>query len=89
MSTRVVTAKIPAELAERVDAYARSADRTSEWVVEQALESYVRDDERLRLSLEAIKDAEQHGVVSQEDVLAWASSLSSDTPLPAPTPRKR
>jgi len=90
MSTRVLTAHIPEDLAEKVDNYAKSMDRSRAWIVKQALSSWVyREEEKIRLSLEALAEADQIGTIPHEEMVAWADSLGTDNPLPPPEPRKR
>ena len=90
MSTRVLTAHIPEELAEKVDSYAESMERSRAWIVKQALANWIhREEEKTRLSLEALEEADRIGTIPHEDMVAWANSLGTDTPLPPPTLRKR
>lgn len=89
MSTRVLTAHIPEELAEKVDQYAKSMERSRAWIVKQALTNWVDwEEEKTRLSLEALEEADRIGTISHEDMVAWAESLGTDSPLPPPAPRK-
>ena len=85
MQSRVITAHIPTELAERIDLLAERSDRSRVWVIKQALEAWVeQDDERHRLTLEALSDVSAGNVISHQAVAEWASSLGSDKPLDAP-----
>jgi predicted transcriptional regulator len=43
-----------------------------------------REDERDRLTQEALADADAGQVIDHQAVLAWADSLNSDQPLPVP-----
>lgn len=89
MSTRVLTAHIPEELAEKVDRYAESMERSRAWIVKQALSNWVDwEEEKTRLSLEALEEADRIGTIPHEEMVAWAKSLGTDNPLPPPTPRK-
>jgi predicted transcriptional regulator len=89
MSTRVLTAHIPEELAEKVDRYAESMERSRAWIVKQALSNWVEwEEEKTRLSLEALEEADRIGTIPHEEMVAWAKSLGTDNPLPPPTPRK-
>ncbi|HEV2517274.1 MAG TPA: ribbon-helix-helix domain-containing protein [Devosia sp.] len=89
MSTRVLTAHIPEELAEKVDRYAESMERSRAWIVKQALSNWVDwEEEKTRLSLEALEEADRIGTIPHEEMVAWANSLGTDNPLPPPTPRK-
>ena len=90
MSTRVLTAHIPEELAEKVDRYAESMERSRAWIVKQALSNWVyREEEKIRLSLEALEEADRIGTIPHEEMVAWAKSLGTDNPLAPPKPRKR
>jgi predicted transcriptional regulator len=89
MGTRVLTAHIPEELAEKVDVYAKSMDRSRAWIVKQALTNWVGwEEEKTRLSLDALAEAEKIGTIPHDEVVAWARSLGTDEPLPRPKPRK-
>lgn len=86
MATRVVTAHIPLPLAEKVDAMAAKLDRSRNWIVRQALTAWVDlEDERHRMTLEALDDVDAGKVIDQSRLQAWADSLSTDEPLPPPT----
>lgn len=85
MSTRVMTAHIPTELAEKVDKYAQRMDRPRGWIVKQALADWVAlEEERYQMTLEALADVDAGRVVSHDQVRAWAKSLYTDSPLPMP-----
>ncbi len=88
MDKRVITAHVPRTLAEKVDQLAGMMDRSRGWIMKEALAAWVeREEERHRLTLEALADVEAGQVVDHEDVVKWAASLSTDAPLPAPTPK--
>ena len=88
-STKVVTAHLPEELADKLDNFAEARERSRGWVMKQALRSYIEwEEEKDRLTLEALEDADRIGTIPHEEVVAWAKSLSTDSPLPAPKPRK-
>ena len=85
METRVLTAHVPVELAERVDELAKRMDRPRGWIVKQALANWIDDeDERDRLTREAMAEVRMGRFVEDADVLAWLDSLETDTPLPVP-----
>ena len=85
MSTKVLTAHIPLPLAEQVDQIAARLERSRGWIVKQALGAWVgQEEERRRLTLEALADVDAGDVIDHQDVRSWADSLSSETPLPAP-----
>lgn len=89
MSTRVLTAHIPEELAEKVDRYAKSMERSRGWIVKQALAEWVTwEEEKIRRTREALADVDAGRLIEHEDMVAWANSLGTDNPLPPPVPRK-
>lgn len=85
--TRSVTAHVPVELAERVDEVAERLERSKNWIVKQALSAWLdQEEERSRLTREALADVDAGRVIDHQAVQAWAESLSTDTPLPVPVP---
>ncbi|MBJ2244651.1 CopG family ribbon-helix-helix protein [Pseudomonas haemolytica] len=83
--TKVMTAHIPTALAQKVDQMAARMDRSRGWVVKQALADWVdQEEERSRLTLEAMADVDAGRVIDHQAVKAWADSLSTDSPLPVP-----
>ena len=85
MATKVLTAHIPLPLAEQVDQIAVRLERSRGWIVKQALSAWVgQEEERRRLTLEALADVDSGNIIDHEDVTAWANSLGTETPLPAP-----
>lgn len=84
--TRVLTAHVPVSLAEKVDAMAARLDRSRGWVMKQALAAWVdQEQERHRMTLEALDDVDAGRVIDHEAIVAWADSLGTDKPLPPPT----
>ncbi|CAN7409670.1 CopG family ribbon-helix-helix protein [Neorhizobium tomejilense] len=85
METRVLTAHVPVQLAEKVDELATRLERSRGWIVKQALADWIElEEERRRLTLEAMADVDQGNVVDQEEIEKWAASLGTDKPLPRP-----
>ena len=83
--TKVLTAHVPIALAQKVDQMAARMDRSRGWIVKQALADWVElEEERSRLTREALVDVDVGRVIDQEAVQAWADSLSTDKPLPVP-----
>ena len=83
--TRSVTAHVPVELAERVDEIAERLERSKNWIVKQALSAWLdQEEERSRLTREALADVDAGRVIDHQAVQAWADSLGSDTPLDIP-----
>ncbi len=85
METKVLTAHVPLALAKKVDKLAEKLERSRGWVVKQALSAWVeQEEERHRLTLEALADVDAGRVIDHQAVQAWADSLSSGKPLPPP-----
>ena len=85
METKVITAHVPLPLAERVDQLAARLERPRGWIVKQALSAWVdMEEERRRLTLEALADVDAGRVIDHQAVQAWAESLGGEKPLPAP-----
>ncbi|MBN4073911.1 ribbon-helix-helix protein, CopG family [bacterium AH-315-E07] len=85
METKVVTAHVPLPLADRIDDMAQRLERSKAWIVKQALTAWVdQEEERRRLTLEALADVDKGDVIDHQSVQAWAQSLDTDTPLAVP-----
>ncbi|MCB1929671.1 MAG: ribbon-helix-helix protein, CopG family [Rhodocyclaceae bacterium] len=83
--TKVLTAHIPLPLAEKVDLLAARLERSRGWIMKQALAAWVeQEEERSRLTREALADVDAGQVIDHQAVQAWADSLATDKPLPAP-----
>jgi len=76
MDTKVLTAHVPLPLAEKVDQLAARLERSRGWVVKQALAAWIeQEEERRRLTLEALADVDAGRVIDHQAVQAWAESL--------------
>ncbi len=85
MNTKVITAHVPLPLADKVDQLAVRLERSRGWIVKQALTAWVdQEEERRRLTFEALADVDARRVIDHRAVQAWASSLGTDSPLPLP-----
>jgi predicted transcriptional regulator len=86
METKVVTAHLPLERAAKLDAIAERRDRSRGWIMKQALSAWVdQEEQRYRLTLEALADVDAGRTVDHDDVEKWVDSLDSDRPLSMPT----
>jgi predicted transcriptional regulator len=66
---RVVTAKLPTELAIRLDEMAGRMDRTRSWIIKQAVAQWLVEEERFfQLTLEALKSMDDGRTFTQEEV---------------------
>ena len=80
MSTRVLTAHIPIDLAEQVDQIAERIDRPRGWIVKQALSAWVSlEEKRHQLTLEGLADVEAGRVIDHAEVEAWAKNIARVT----------
>ena len=83
--TRVLTAHVPIPLAEKVDQMAARLERSRGWIMKQALSAWIEQEEdRTRLTREALADVDAGHVIDHQAVQAWADSLGGDEPLPVP-----
>lgn len=79
MNTRTVTAHIPVELAEAVDAAAARLERPRGWIVKQALQNWVSVQERQhQMTLEGLRDIEEGRVHSSQEIKDWIATLEHD-----------
>ena len=84
-ATKVLTAHVPLDLAEKVEAMASRLDRSRGWVMKQALAAWVdQEEERHRMTLEALEDVDAGRLIEHRAIRDWADSLQTDEPLPPP-----
>lgn len=85
VETKVLTAHVPLPLADKVEQMAARLERSRGWIVKQALSAWIdQEEERHRLTCEALADVDAGRLASHSDVLAWANSLDTESPLPVP-----
>ncbi len=85
MKTKVITAHVPLPMADKVDFIANRLERSKAWVMKQALAAWIdQEEERHRLTLEAMADVDNNDVIDHQSVQTWAESLSKDSPISAP-----
>ena len=85
LETKVLTAHVPVDLADKVDYMAERLDRSRGWVVKQALAAWVsHEEEKTRLTQAAMAEVDQNVLITHEDMLAWSDSLDTANPLPLP-----
>jgi predicted transcriptional regulator len=76
MNTRVITAHLPKELAQKLDGLADELDRPRGWLVKEAVEAYIAlAEERRRETAEALAEVDECKVVGHAEVDAWAAGL--------------
>ena len=72
-------------MAEKVDQIAARLERSRGWIMKQALSAWIeQEEERTRMTRDALADVDAGHVLDHQTVQAWADSLSSDEPLPVP-----
>ncbi len=77
MTTRVLTAHIPIDLAEHVDQIAKRIDRPRGWIVKQALTAWVSlEEKRHELTLEGLADVDAGRAVDHAEVDTWVKKLA-------------
>lgn len=84
-ATKVLTAHVPLPLAEKIDQIAARMERSRGWIVKQALSAWIdQEEERSRMTREALADVDGGRVIDHQVVQAWADSLDTANPLPVP-----
>jgi predicted transcriptional regulator len=84
-ATKVLTVHVPRPLAEKVDLMAERLERSRGWIIKQALSAWIdQEEERERLTQEALADVDAGRVIDHQAVRAWADSLGTGKPLPVP-----
>ncbi len=74
--TKVLTAHVPLSLAEKVDQMAERLERSRGWIMKQALSAWLdQEEERERLTREALADVDAGRIIDHQAVQAWADSL--------------
>jgi len=64
-----------------------SLERSKNWIVKQALYARLdQEEERSRLTREALADVDAGRVIDHQAIQVWANTLSTDTPLTEPRP---
>ena len=83
--TKVLTAHVSLQMAEKVDQMASRLERSRGWIMKQALSAWIdQEEERSRLTREALADVDAGHVIDHQAVQAWADSLNTDNPLDVP-----
>ncbi|HHQ4456597.1 TPA: CopG family ribbon-helix-helix protein [Aeromonas hydrophila] len=84
-TTKVLTAHIPLPMADKVDQMAARLERSRGWIMKQALSAWIaQEEDRDRLTQEALVDVDEGRVIDHQAVQAWADSLSTDQPMSVP-----
>jgi predicted transcriptional regulator len=83
--TKVLTTHVPITMAEKIDQMAARLERSRGWIMKQALSAWLdQEEERNRLTREALADVDSGHVIDHRAVQAWADSLGTDNPMDVP-----
>lgn len=87
-ATETFSVRIPAELKRELEEYAKSTQRSSAFVVKEAIEVHLADRRAYLAAIEeALKEeAETGAYVSGEKVIEWLDSWGSPNEKPRPEP---
>ena len=76
MDSRVVTAHLPIDLADKLEGLAERLDRPKGWIVKEAIASYVAlEEKRHRLTLEALADVDAGRTLDHAEIELWVEGL--------------
>lgn len=76
MTTRVISAHVPEDVAVALDQLASRLDRSKNWIVREALTDFLAlEEERHRLTLEGLAEIERGQVVEHAEIRTWADRL--------------
>ncbi|MGX9935014.1 CopG family ribbon-helix-helix protein [Advenella kashmirensis] len=85
MVSKVLTAHVPLPLARRVDEMAEKLERSRGWIMKQALACWLdQQEERERLTQEALADVDEGRVIDHQAIQSWAESLGAGAIRPEP-----
>jgi len=79
--------RLPAETKRELEQYAKDTQRSSAFIVKEAIEAHLADRRAYLAAIEeGIRDADAGRTVSGEAVKRWLQSWGTDNPLPRPEP---
>lgn len=89
VSVQPVAIKLDADMKERVKRLAESRQRTSHWLMREAIQQYVeREEKRESLRQEALdawREYKETGLhVTGDEVIAWLETWGDDKEMPPP-----
>lgn len=80
-----ISVHVPAQMADRIAQMASHLGRSQDWIMQQALSAWIeREEERERLTQEALTDVDLGQVVSDQAINTWAESLGTESSIPLP-----
>ena len=76
---RVVTAKLPEELAARLDKAGERIERSKSWIIRQAVAEWLAEEQRRdELTREAMKSIDEGRGIPHEEIMVWAEQLKRE-----------
>lgn len=79
--------RLPDDLRAEVDRLAESQRRSRAFIIKEAVEAYVADQQAYEDAIkEALAEAEKGAFISADKTLEWLDQLGVDAATPAPTP---
>ena len=76
---RVVTAKLPDDVAARMDAIAERIERSKSWIVREAVVQWLDEEQhRYQLTLDAMRDVDEGRMINHDDLKIWAEQTKRD-----------
>jgi predicted transcriptional regulator len=82
-----LSVRLNTEVKEQVDELARITRRSRSFIINEAVETYVRDQSAFVREVQAAVKSAQSGIGhSKEQVFSWLDSLAEGKKLPIPTP---
>lgn len=82
-----LSVRLNAEVKDRVDELARITKRSRSFIINEAVETYVRDQGDFVREVQAAVKSAQSGIGhSKEQVFSWLDSLAEGKKLPIPAP---
>jgi predicted transcriptional regulator len=77
--TRVVTAKLPEELAARLDKAGERIERSKSWIIRQAVAEWLAEEQRRdELTREAMQSIDEGRGIPHEEIMLWAEQLKRE-----------
>lgn len=76
MSTKVITAHVPLQLAEKVDQMAARLECSRGWIIKQVLNAWIaQEEERSKLTMEALADVDAGQVIDHQSFQTCAAKV--------------
>ena len=86
-SSTLVSIRLPDDLRQEVDEFARLSKRSRSFVVKEAVAAYMEEQRAYMAAIdEAIVEADKGIFISGEKISAWLNSWGTDNELPPPEP---